>query len=250
MGGKDRIMEYTYSSYQNLMESLKQNGYKPIRFCDVSENIEFQAIIRHDVDIDLQEAVKLARLEYENSIKSTYFVLLTSEYYNLLARHNIESAKEILSFGHEIGLHFDITCYNEKLPFEKIVWGGVKKETDILSRALDIKVKSVSWHIPRKNLLGAHLDCMDELGLFNAYDPYFYSGYKYVSDSMMRWREPVEEYIQNKKYKKLQILTHPIWYRDLQNKTDEEILDLNKEKRIEMIDHYLDTIKPGAYLNV
>lgn len=58
-------MEYTYSAYRNLMRSLRDNGYTPIRFCDVSEDIDHPVIIRHDVDMDLQEAVNLAKIEKE-----------------------------------------------------------------------------------------------------------------------------------------------------------------------------------------
>lgn len=237
-------MEYTYSAYRHLMRALRNNGYTPIRFCDVSDRVEYPVIIRHDVDMDLQDAVKLARLEKQEDIKATYFVLLSSEYYNLLAGKNLKSVREILNLGHEIGLHFDITAYDANLAINEI--GGVlKKEILLLESILDIKVKSISWHIPRSDLLDIHLDFLDEMGIWNAYDPYFYSGYKYVSDSMMRWREPVEEYIEKKEYKKLQILTHPIWYKDVQDMTDEEILYESRNKKINAIGQYLDTIKPG-----
>lgn len=239
-------MEYTYAAYRNMMKSLKNNGYTPIRFCDVSDEIDYPAIIRHDVDMDLQEAVKLAVIEKNEGIRSTYFVMLSSEYYNLLTGRNLKSAREILSLGHEIGLHFDITAYDAELSVNKL--GGVlKKEISLLESILDIKVKSISWHIPREYLLGMHLDFLDEMGIWNAYDPYFYSGYKYVSDSMMRWREPLEAYIEKKQYKKLQILTHPIWYREIQNMADEEILRENRDKKIDIIGRYLDTIKPGCH---
>ncbi len=239
-------MEYTYSAYRDLIKSLKINGYNPIRFRDVSEDIEYPAIIRHDVDMDLSEAVKLAKIEKEEGIKATYFVLLTSEYYNLISGENLKNAKMLIELGHEIGLHFDITAYNEDMAVDEI-GEAIKKELGWLERILEIKVKSISWHIPRLDLLGVHLDCIDELGIFNAYDPYFYSGYKYVSDSMMRWREPVEKYIERKKYKKLQILTHPIWYRDEQDMSDEEILDENKKKKLNVLERYLDSIKPGYF---
>lgn len=240
-------MQYTYSSYRHLMVQLKENGYTPIRFCDVSEDIKFPAIIRHDVDVDLQNALDMAVLENSMGIKSTYFVLLTSEYYNLLSENNMQRVRNILRLGHEIGLHFDITAY-EKETSQKKLGGLIQKECAILEEALDIRIRSISWHIPVKNLLGVHLDFMDELELVNAYDPYFYNDYKYVSDSMMRWREPIEEYIEDKKFEKFQILTHPIWYRDTQDKTDKEILDLNREKKAKEQNCYLNTIRPGYYL--
>ena len=230
-------MEYTWSSYCGLMDKLKANGYSPIRFCDVSESIDYPAIIRHDVDMDLQKAVEMAELEKRIGIKSTYFVLLSSEYYNIFSGKNMESSRRIIDLGHEIGLHFDITAYKNNLSLTDI--GGVlRREILLLESGLNIKVRSISWHIPRNDLLGRHLSITDELGILNAYDPYFYKGYKYVSDSMMRWREPIEEYIEKKKYDKLQILTHPIWYSDVQNKTYDEILNENNKRRQKIINEW------------
>lgn len=233
-------MEFTYEAYAGLLRKLRKFGYEPIRFCDVSDAVRRPAIIRHDVDMDLQDAEKMAQLESEMNVKATYFVLLTSDYYNLFARDNMKSAKNILGLGHEIGLHFDITAYDE------MTWGkAVAKECLMLGEFLDTRVKSISWHIPKNDLIGVHLGFMDDFGLLNAYDPYFYHGYKYVSDSMMRWREPVGEYIEERKFEKLQILTHPVWYREQQDKTDIEILALNKGKKDKELCKWLNKIKPG-----
>ena len=237
-------MEYTYSAYRGLIRNLKDHGYIPIRFCDVSEGIELPAIIRHDVDMDLQKAVDMAMLEKEEDIKATYFVMISSEYYNLLAGNNLKNAQRILDLGHEIGLHFDLTAYDKNLSFKDLE-KSLQKEIELLEYILDIKVKSISWHIPRQDLLNTHLGFLDKLGVWNAYDPLFYSGYKYVSDSMMRWREPIEEYIEQKKYNKLQILTHPIWYRSIQDMADEEILNENRDLKWKSLRQYLNTIKPG-----
>lgn len=242
-------MEYTYTSYKNLMNRLIRNKYKLLRFCDVSEEIDKSAIIRHDVDVDIQEALKMAELEHEIGIKSTYFILLTSEYYNLLSGRNMMSARKILALDHEIGLHFDITAYGDNLSIEEAS-DALRHEITVMEAALNLKVKSFSWHIPRKDFLGLHLPITDELGILNAYDPYFYSGFKYVSDSMMRWREPIEEYIENNEYRKLQILTHPIWYRETQDKTDVEILKEIRFKKHELQDQYIDTIRPGFNLKI
>ncbi len=238
------MIEFTYSAYSELMNELTENGYSPIRFCDVSENISHPAIIRHDVDLDPVKAEEMAELESSLGIKSTYFVLLTSHYYNLFSKENVEAIKKIINMGHEVGLHFDITNYEEGISNIELK-DAISKECQSLSLLLDIDVKSISWHIPKRELIGVHLDFMDELGLLNAYDPYFYDGFKYVSDSMMRWREPADEYIREKKFDKLQVLTHPIWYQDKQLESDVEILKKNFNVLISKEIEYLDTIKPG-----
>ena len=241
-------MEYTYTSYKQLLLSLKNNGYDMVRFCDVREREDCHAIIRHDIDMDLQEAEKIARIENEMGVQSTYFVLISSDYYNLFSKTNMESTNTILNLGHEIGLHFDITAYGPNIPIEKI-GKALRREISIFESGFNIKIKSFSWHIPRNDLIGVHLDVADEMELFNAYDPAFYYGYKYVSDSMMRWREPIEDYIKSKKYKKLQILTHPIWYRETQDMIDVEILDNNHKKKSVIESRYLNTIRPGFYID-
>lgn len=136
-------MEYTYSAYSELINSLKLNGYSPIRFCDVSEKIVSPAIIRHDVDLDLKKALEIAQLENDLGVKSTYFVLISSEYYNLLAGENLRSVFRILELGHEIGLHFDISAYDKDISLEEVMC----KELKLLESIIGTKVQSVSWHI-------------------------------------------------------------------------------------------------------
>jgi hypothetical protein len=67
--------------------------------------------IRHDIDYDMEKAVKMARLEYDNGISSTYFVLPSAPYFRcseVFAR----ILDRIGSMGHEIGLHNDfLTTY-------------------------------------------------------------------------------------------------------------------------------------------
>ncbi len=237
-------MEYTYSSYVSIINKLRAYGYTPIRFCDVSDKIDNPVIIRHDVDLDLQKAVELAVYEKEEMISSTYFVLITSDYYNIFSRNNIKNVKNLMKLGHEIGLHFDVTVYEDNMAIDCLV-EKVIKEIRLLEDIIEKGVKSISWHIPRQDLIGVHIDKLDEKGIYNAYDPMFYYGYKYVSDSMMRWREPIEEYVEKKRYNKMQILTHPIWYRESMNMTKYEIIRENHQKRIMLESKYLDCICPG-----
>ena len=80
------------------------------RFKDLNDNSE-GFILRHDIDFDLVLAEKMATIEYENDIHSTYFILVGCETYNILSSANREILFNILKLGHEIGLHFDPTFY-------------------------------------------------------------------------------------------------------------------------------------------
>lgn len=237
-------MEFTFSDYRKMLRVLLEKEYLPIRFCDTGTSFGRVAIIRHDVDMSPQKALDIGLIESEARIKSTFFVLLSSRYYNLISGENREAVKEIIRQGHEIGLHFDVTNYDENCSLEELC-DAIKRERLLLETLFDIQVKSMSWHIPKKELIGVNIPALDEIGLLNAYDPKFYNGYKYVSDSMMRWREPIDEYLEKAAYEKMQILTHPIWYRVKQDKRDLEILKTHHLCEIEKDCIYLDAIRPG-----
>ena len=69
--------------------------------------------IRHDIDSDLETALKLARIENKHGISATYYVLHTAQYYwsDYLQKRSprcLKMLKEIQELGHEIGLHNDV----------------------------------------------------------------------------------------------------------------------------------------------
>ena len=92
-------MTFTYNGYLGLLNLLKENGYSIGDYNDCKKH-ERCVILRHDVDTDLQKASKMAELEYRNGIKSTYFVLLTSNFYNVCSQKNRKILKEIQGICH------------------------------------------------------------------------------------------------------------------------------------------------------
>lgn len=103
-------MEFTVEAYKHLIKALIENGYT-ITGYDNYEGYEKAAILRHDIDMDIQKALEMARLEFELGVRSTYYVLLSSDLYNALSKNSIAYLKEILSLGHWVGLHFDEKKY-------------------------------------------------------------------------------------------------------------------------------------------
>lgn len=203
-------MTFTYDGYLELLNLLKENGYKIGNYNDWKE-YKRCVILRHDVDTDLQQAFKMAGLEYKNEIKSTYFVLLTSNFYNLFSHKNREILKEIQSMGHAIGLHFDEMAYpGDSGNVEKIRL-DIRKELNIMSEILDTEVTNFSYHRPSKAILDADI-CLQ--GTTNVYGTRFFKEFKYLSDSRMHWREPVEEIVKSGKFPFMQILLHPFWYHE------------------------------------
>ncbi len=52
--------------------------------------------------------------------------------------------------------------------------------------------------------------------MINSYGKTFFNDFKYLSDSRRRWREPVLDIINSGQYDRLHILTHAIWYNDIE----------------------------------
>ena len=211
---------FKYKWYTGLIHDLKLHGY---HICDYVNWKEYDrcAILRHDIDNDIEKAVRIAEIESENDVRSTFFVLLTSDYYNLYSLENITRIGKIISLGHEIGLHFDEVRYPDEKSAEGLIY-RIKEEADILSAMIDRRVNVVSMHRPSKNILDDDLRIPN---MINSYGDVFFKEFKYLSDSRKRWREPVDKIINSEDYERLHILTHPIWYNDNDISIHDVLLD-------------------------
>lgn len=201
---------FTYNGYADLLTTLREAGYALTSFEGRKTAKEPNAIIRHDLDVSVCKATAIAEIEKELGVTSTYFVMLTSPLYNVMDAENVSALAGIRNEGHEIGLHFDASkCDNiGAVGFER----AVLKELGIFRSIFGFEAKSVSWHIPQKELLGTRIDFLRQLGIANAYEPMYFKEYKYLSDSSMKWRENPYSFMDAPNYPLLQILTHPVWY--------------------------------------
>jgi|LSQX01.2.fsa_nt_gb hypothetical protein len=202
-------MEFTYSAYEKLLTLLK-NCYEICNYKNYKDSPRC-VILRHDVDLSLEAALRFAEIEHKHNVRSTYFILLSTGFYNPFHRKAYEIIKKIRVMGHEIGLHFDETRYS--IANEKEFARYVEKEASILSAGLNMNIEVVSMHRPSKWVLEKNLKFDN---LINSYSKEFISNFKYLSDSRMNWSEDVYRVIQSNMYDRLHILTHPIWYGEQQ----------------------------------
>ena len=75
--------DFTFSVYENLCNSLKHNNFKTIGvndFITKSNSKSKYAIIRHDVDARPQNALRMAKLESNLNISSTYYFRIIKFY--------------------------------------------------------------------------------------------------------------------------------------------------------------------------
>ncbi len=99
-------MEFTYDGYRRLVDLLRSNKYAITNYHEW-ESHDKCVILRHDIDYDISKALRFAEVEKEMGVASTFFVLVTSDFYNIFSKKNSDMLKNILELGHEIGLHFD-----------------------------------------------------------------------------------------------------------------------------------------------
>ncbi len=100
---KLKNLDFTLEAYQNLLLSLKNNGYSFITFeqwCKSKPNNKF-VIIRHDVDLLPFNSLATAKIEAQLDIKTTYFFRCVKQ------SNNPDVIKSIVDLGHEIGYHYE-----------------------------------------------------------------------------------------------------------------------------------------------
>jgi hypothetical protein len=102
------VRDFTLEKYQELCETLLGCGYAILTVRDYlqqrengQENVPKTAILRHDVDRKPENALRMARLENEMGICSTY-------YFRYPYTFKPEIIRKIRDFGHEIGYHYEV----------------------------------------------------------------------------------------------------------------------------------------------
>lgn len=232
-------MEFTYRAYRELLSLLRRQGYAFRNYHNYGDTPRC-VILRHDIDNSLEQAVKLAELEAEDGVRSTWFVLLRTDFYNAASKAGQEALQHIRSLGHEIGLHFDEASYAPAPGPDRVIQ-NIIKECGLLSALLETGVSSVSMHRPSKTTLDADYDIPD---IINSYGKTFFQNFKYLSDSRRRWREPVEEIIRSGNYDRLHILTHAFWYHEVEEDISQTVGDFirsaNRERYRQMAENITD----------
>lgn len=208
----DHASDFTTDKYRQLLREAKAT-WNFIPFSEY-ERPGKNILWRHDIDVSLERAQALAKIEAEEEIRSTFFVLLRGEYYNPLSPSSVKSLRTIAELGHELGLHFDPSFYGDKTKTNKKLFEYLTQEKKILEKLLNVNIKSFSWHNPT---IGRWLSIKKNkyAGMINAYSSALCLHYKYVSDSNGFWRhERLNDILKKHEVAKLYVLTHPEWWVD------------------------------------
>lgn len=114
----------------------------------------------------------MAELEAAEGVRSTYFVMVSGAFYDVLEPEHRRAVRGIVELGHTVGLHYDEE-------------DDIAEGLAILSVVAGRSLRHIAQHnptlLPRRGLA--------EERVVDAYDPRLAeAGFVYVSDSGMRWR--------------------------------------------------------------
>jgi len=193
---------------RQTLETALENGYKFRDFDDPRRQEPPKAcLLRHDVDVDVGAACRVAEIEAELGIRATYFLMLRSPTYNVLSRADHRFVNRIVELGHAIGLHYDQGF--EPSPAVSLD-DSVEREALILETMFGVRVGAVSFHQPGPQVLRNEIRLS---GRINTYDRDDMDGFEYISDSNMIWRShSARQVFANSIYPRVHLLLHPVWW--------------------------------------
>ncbi len=196
--------------YRELLHCAQKGGYAFAAFD--RDPHEGDLLLRHDVDLSLDAALRLAELEAQEGAFATYFLMTDSVFYNLASSEGRSALERLRKLGHRIGLHAVYPDARFDQRFDPVV----------------------AWHNPDPTYMSAPVEAAA-----NVMEPRFFSPATYRSDSNQHWRHgcPHEELAETR-FAWLQLLTHPeIWVYPgaSMRETMLAMLDAERERRVEQL---------------
>ena len=200
--------DFSLRHYEKLVRAAQAGGYR-FAFFD-REPRDGDLLLRHDVDLSLEAALELARLEHGLGAQATYFLMTESVFYNLDSALGRAAVEELRALGHRVGLH--------------AVWPRAE---------LDARFDPVfAWHNPDPDYMRAPVE-----GAVNVMQEGFFDPATYRSDSNQHWRSGCpHEALAAGELPWLQLLTHPeIWVYEgaTMRESMESFLDADRTARLE-----------------
>ena len=96
-------LDFTFAKFRELCEALSSSGYELLTVRDYLQGNEQKrfVILRHDIDVKPERGLKMAEIEKEHGIRSTYYIRMTEEVFKPII------IRRIAEMGHEIGYHYE-----------------------------------------------------------------------------------------------------------------------------------------------
>jgi hypothetical protein len=179
------VTSFDMREYELLLEAAQAGGYTFRRFDKEPEPGDL--FLRHDVDLSLEAALAMARLEAELGVRATYFLMTRSVFYNLASEPGERALGELRELGHAVGHH------------------AFHPHVDLDGRFDPV----LAWHNPDPEFMREPVG-----SAVNVMAPPWFDPDRYRSDSNQSWRSgSPREALARGEFDWLQLLVHPeIWY--------------------------------------
>ena len=203
---------FSPDGYRRLLEAIREGGYR-LRGFDVAQPLEQMLLLRHDVDMSLEDAVAMAEIEAEFDVRATYLLMTRSIFYNLASPAGLDATARLRELGHWVGHH---ALHPHAEP--------------TIDPGFD---RVMAWHNPDPAYMADAVP-----GWVNVMEPRFTGDFAwtYRSDSNQTWRrgDPVDELAAGR-FPWLQLLIHPVLWmggvEGMQSVVD-RFLDRDREARL------------------
>jgi hypothetical protein len=202
---------FDFAHYAEILACADAGGYRFAHFEDAPA--EGTVILRHDVDLSLDAALRMALIEHDAGASATYFLMTESVFYNLDSSEGVAAVVRLRELGHRVALH------------------AVYPHAAIDDRFDPV----VAWHNPDPEYMRAPFSD----GRINVMQDPWFDPATYRSDSNQHWRSgcPHDE-LRAGAFPWLQLLTHPeIWAYPgaTMGQTMRAMLDVEKERRLSQL---------------
>ncbi len=199
--------DFSLGHYAELLDAARAGGYRFARFDRPPEAGD--VLLRHDVDLSLDAALRLAELEASAGATATYFLMTESVFYNLASAEGREAIERLLELGHRVGLHAVYPRLELDERFDAVV----------------------AWHNPDPEYMRAPVE-----GAVNVMQDGYFDPATYRSDSNQHWRSGCpHDALREGAFPWLQLLMHPeIWVYPgrTMGETMRAMLDAERERRL------------------
>jgi len=243
----DRSAVFNWKDYHTLMERLSEDKFTVLPLNEMRQHFDPGKVVvglRHDMDFNAFRALEMVNIERSYGIRSTYFILATSEYYGKITQSGVirnpgmdSLYKRISDRGGEIGIHNDLLTVMISYGLDPYLFN--KNELDFY-KSIGIQITGTASHgssIARATVTNyqifsdfAKKDSVEYSGKWYPlgikslndfgfeYEAYFINFSIYMSDSGGKWNDPEGFAGVLKKLDsavpgdRIQILVHPDWW--------------------------------------
>ncbi len=141
-------------NYERLLRRLIDENREFVDFDARGDGV----LLHHDVELSLDRALTMARLETTLRIGATYCVPLDSPLHDTSIVTLARTVQTISQLGHTVGLQFDPWQHWDELPGDATLRSRIAAEREVLARLLDEPIPVVSFRQPTDRLRALELD--------------------------------------------------------------------------------------------